>query len=308
MTAARAIVLLLVALPVYAEPSKAYLKCQRSLESDAATHIERSNKVRDKFEREFAQRILQSRASAAGSMADLETLQATAKKIRQWRGVEQARETYVEKIIRDVSALVGPDEPGFSCLDRGRLLKVYLNNLKAYEKVLDHVEKDLVQRIDLENLGTGEGLVIIAYDATQPMTYVRLNRRDTLGGNIEFAPLREGQYYRVVRAKAGNYTWDLASRDMGNFRRNYRLSRFDFGFIVEPGKINYGGTFLLDIDSNGYWSATLNDRITIALAMLEARYPELLNRYDIVNGVYPDDRFTEYYLREKQSLGEQAAH
>ncbi len=300
-----ALVLLCAGVAAHAEPSRAYLKCQEKLENSASVHLERSNKIRDKHERRMAELLEQ--ASKRIDSGEAETLRAAVERIREWRGVEQARATYVDTIVSEVAKLVSPDGAGFKCLDHGRVLKVYMGNQQAYEKVLAHVEMDVVDRIDLENLAPDEGLVIISYNATEPMTNVRINRLNSIGDSIEFKPLRAGQYYRVTRAKAGSYVWDNASENFGDGYYGFRLDQFDLEFVVQPGTINYVGTFLLESSASKRFSASLNDRLVIALHMLEDRYPELMGRYEITNGLYPDDRFTEFYLQEKASYQE-AAH
>ena len=294
--------LLFASVAAHAEPSRAYLKCQEKLEKSASVHLERSNRIRDKHERRIAELLEQASSRTDPEGADI--LRAAVERIRQWRDVEQARSTYVETIVKEVAELVSPDGPGFKCLDHGRVLKVYMGNQQAYEKVLEHVEMDVVDRIDLENLAPDEGLVIVSYNADVPLYYVRVDRRDTVGGNIEFRPLRAGQYYRLVKAKAGSYVWDSASEDLGDAWREYGLRKFDLGFSVKAGTINYMGTLLIESRRSGYFSVAQNDRLVIALHMLEDRYPELIGRYEITNGLFPDDRFTEFYLREKASYRE----
>lgn len=300
-----ALVLLCASGAAHAEPSRAYLKCQEKLENSASVHLERTNKIRDKHERRMAE--LLGQVSSRLDADDAETLRAAVDRIREWRDVEQARATYVEKIVRDVANLVSPDVPGFKCLDHGRVLKVYMGNQLAYEKVLDHVERDVIERIDLENLAPDEGLVIISYNATEPMTNVRINRLNSIGDSIEFKPLRAGQYFRVAKAKTGTYAWENASSDYGDGYYGFPLGHLDLEFVVKPGSINYVGTFLLESNASKRYSASLNDRLVIALYMLEDRYPELMGRYEIANGLYPDDRFTEFYLQEK-ALYQEAAH
>ena len=302
---ALAVVLLCAGVAAQAEPSRAYLKCQEKLENSASVHRERTEKIRNKHERRITD--LLGQASSRLDPDATNVLHAAVDRIREWRDVEQARATYVEKIVRDVANLVSPDGPEFKCLDHGRVLKVYMGNQLAYEKVLEHVERDVVERIDLEDLAPDEGLVIISYNATEPMTNVRINRLNSIGESIEFKPLRAGQYYRVVKAKAGSYVWENASADVGDGYYGFPLEKFDLAFVVKPGVINYVGTFLLESSASKRFSASLNDRLVIALYMLEDRYPELMGRYEIANGLYPDDRFTDFYLQEKASYQE-AAH
>jgi len=298
-----AVALLCTSTMVTAELSTAYLKCQEALEKSANVHLERSNRIRERHERRKAQ--LLGDASRELGAEEVETLLKSVERIEEWRAVDQARSVYVENVIKEVAKLVSADGPDFRCLDRSRVVRVYEANHLAYQEVLEHVELDVVHRIDLEDLAADEGLVIISYNATVPVYYVRINRRSSVGGNIEIQPLRAGQYYRLVRAKAGDYVWDFASQDAGDGRYNYALRQFDLGFTVKPGTINYAGTFLIESRRDGYFSVSQNDRLVIALHMLEDRYPELMGRYEITNGLHADDRFTEFYLREKASYREE---
>ena len=78
-------------------------------------------------------------------------------------------------------------------------------------------------------------------------------------------------------------------------------------FEVEAGKLNYAGVFIYEMSGFNWASGTLNDRLTVVLTVMEQRFPELLEQYEVANGLFPDDRFVQFYLQEKQqSLREQA--
>ena len=285
-----------------AEPSRAYLKCQQTLERYAERHVERADRLRNKYANRFATRIAEARDSGH----DSEFVEQAIEQVEKWLIVDEVRAIHVETLIEEIWDLVKPDNPNFECLDRNRTLKVYENNLDAYKRLLEQVYKDVIQRVGLETLKRDEGLVIISYFANVKTDRVLINRRDAVTNNIAFSPFIKGQYFRILKAKAGTYVWDTAWDDTVLGRTRYPLKRSDFTFTVKPGVINYSGTLTIDVSRAGYYSAFFNDRLTIALMMLEQRYPELVGRYDIANGLNPDDRFTDFYLQEKASFLEVA--
>lgn len=285
------------------EPSAAFAKCQKFLAGKAESHLQRSNKLRHKYESRLNEIVRTQLARDRDGKSSDEELRASVERFKNYRRVDQARAAYVENIIAEIAESMAHDVPNFTCHDRATVHTTYDLNHQAYERVLQLLEDDVKDRFELEDLRDDEGLLVIAFNSTEATNFVRINRLNSLTGSIVFGPNRRGEQFRVVRAKAGNYKWEEIEQKFYNSRRTYNLRKFDLGFTVEAGKLNYAGVFLLNVKSGGYYSATLNDRLIITLTVLEQRYPELIGQYEIANGLYPDDRFTEFYLQEKRLLG-----
>ena len=237
----------LLAVPVGAssEPSKAFTKCQKMLTRNAESHIEKSNRLQDRYEARLADLVQSKLAGNTGGKSTDEELRAAVERFKNYRRIDQARAAYVEDIVEQVAQS-------------------------------------------------------IAFNSTEATNFVRINRLNALGGTIVFGPNRRGEQFRVIRAKAGTYEWEEIEQKFYNSRRTYNLRKFDMQFDVVAGTLNYAGVFLLDVESNGYYRASLNDRLIITLTALEQRYPELIDQYEIANGLHPDDRFTDFYLSEKR--------
>ena len=292
----------LLAVPVGAssEPSKAFTKCQKMLTRNAESHIEKSNRLQDRYEARLADLVQSKLAGNTGGKSTDEELRAAVERFKNYRRIDQARAAYVEDIVEQVAQSMAHDVPNFTCHDRSAVRTAYDLNYQAYETVLQLLENDVEERFDLERLDDDEGLLIIAFNSTEATNFVRINRLNALGGTIVFGPNRRGEQFRVIRAKAGTYEWEEIEQKFYNSRRTYNLRKFDMQFDVVAGKLNYAGVFLLDVESNGYYRASLNDRLIITLTALEQRYPELIDQYEIANGLHPDDRFTDFYLSEKR--------
>ncbi len=292
-------VLLLSPLSTQAAPTSEYVKCEKFLTRYADTHTEKAEKLRRHFETKY-EKILQAQKSrTTRGITSNEELVKSIKRLRRLRNLDQAHEAYVTNVNKAVFDARFPDGPDFICLPRTAIVDTYKVNFEAYQKVFQLLEQDIEERLELEQFKPDEGLVIVAYNSTEPTNFARLNRRGAIGGNIMFGPVRRGEHFRIMRAKPGTYNWDEIEQKITNGRRYYNLSKMDLDFVVEAGKLNYTGVFLLEYDS-GYFSATLNDRLVITLTALEQRYPEFIDLFPFANGLQPDDRFTEFYLSEKR--------
>ena len=84
-----------------------------------------------------------------------------------------------------------------------------------------------------------------------------------------------------------------------SLRRTSDLSDLNLGFEIIPGKLNYIG--LLMFESNGStYSAKILNRTSIILSIMKQDFSPYLNNYSVVNGIYPDDQYVEYFLNNSQ--------
>ncbi len=282
-----------------AEPSAAYLKCMKLLNGKAEAHLEKADNLRRKFEADINKLVRNAVKNNAGLGSSEQQLRESVERIKKWHSADEKRYVYVERAITILSQPPADDGPSASCIDHSSLSRAYKRYIEGYDFVLRLVLDDTRERLLLEELGDDEGLVVIAFNSEEPDLRVLLNRKGGAFGNIEFTPARPGEHFRVVRAKAGTYYWDRINQVQYPYKRWYELEHFDFEFVVEAGKLNYAGVFMFEVAKRRY-AVSLKDRLVITLAVLGQRYPELIDRYEIANGLNPDDRFTEYYLSEKR--------
>ena len=295
-----ALVALFTCSTVAAEPSKAFLKCERMLAKAAQSHLAKANKLRDRFARRIDALVEKNLSAESATGSPSEAMPEIIRKIVERASLDDAHDVYVRKVIDEQSKLVTADDKDFECSDPDILRMTYELNLKAYGIQLDGVRDAVVERYEIEHLGPEEGLVAIAFNTNVAVDIVRINRRGSLLGSIWFGPVFPGEYFRVVKMRAGEYNWDEITQRLGYAKRLFDLSKRDSRFTIEAGKLNYAGVFLFEVSAGGYYRSSLNDRQTIVLTILDQRYPELLEQYEIANAIHPDDRFIEYYLEQKR--------
>ena len=292
------VVLLLSPFAASAEPSSAYLKCQNMLAEREKVYLEGLDKLKLKYDTRL-EKLVKSTVARGSGKGSSDDLHASIGRIKNWHNGHQAHENFVANGTEFVKRALGDDVPNFYCPSRSSVKNNFKGFLNTFDDLLETIEGEVEKRMDLEGLRDDEGLVIIAYNSEQWATEVRINRRSAIGGNIIFDPIGTGEHFRVYRAKAGTYNWDEITQKFYSMKMLYDLSKLDLGFEVKAGKLNYAGVFMFNVRAGNYYKATLEDRLTITLLVLEQRYPELMKQHEIVNGLVPDDRFTQFYLSEK---------
>jgi len=170
-----------------------------------------------------------------------------------------------------------------------------------YERAFDGVIADVEERIEIDKLGDGEGLVVVAAYAFGYAETIKVNRLGSLFGGFTIGPLFNAQHFRVHRLQAGTYSWDEVTRSVPRGRVFHDFSDDELVFTVEAGRLNYAGVFVYDVRGE-FAQAEIEDRAAIVLTILERRYPELLENYEIANGLVPEDDFIDFYLTEKRRL------
>jgi hypothetical protein len=178
-------------------------------------------------------------------------------------------------------------------------MRAFKRNLSGYEKSLQEVEDAIKERLDIERLGPNEGLVVILFYASGYAENVLINRLGAIGGSIGFGPVNDGMYFRVVKANAGNYRWRSIWNHTWLGRVTAHLKHSNYDFRVEAGKLNYTGAFTYKSELYSRFSTNVIDRTSVVLSLLESRYPELLDRLEINNGINSDSRFIKFYMSEK---------
>jgi len=189
------------------------------------------------------------------------------------------------------------------------------NRIEAYERdarraeanysvSLEALHDELRDRIDIETLSTNSGLAVISAYSDGYAGRIFINRRYGLTGDFHIGPLYNAEYFRVIELPRGEYSWGKVSLNAGRPASFYYDFRdLDLNFRIEPGKLNYTGVFIFHRPPEGGGIGYIRDRTIMVMKALEDRYPELLEKYELTNGLVPHDAFLGFYLDEKAQAG-----
>jgi hypothetical protein len=77
----------------------------------------------------------------------------------------------------------------------------------------------------------------------------------------------------------------------------------NLSFDIEAGKLNYTGLLMYESDNNRY-SAKILNRTSIILAITKQDFPQYLKQFEVVNGIYPNDKYIEFFLNKSKPVAE----
>ena len=292
---------LLAASPALGQ-SKAYLKCQAMLDENAAKHRARSDKALAKQQRAINELIEDYVGAQSPDRASSDRVSEIVALVMSYEYLDEAREKYVDAAIDELTNLTAADDENFSCAKNVYIVNVYARYRKVYEDILERSIESVRQRLAIEDVSEDEGLAIISFSLGDYSGGVEINRRGSLRGSFEIGPVGPGTVYRVVKLKAGTYNWNRIWRQSGFGPIDYRFEKRNLSFTVEPGKLNYAGQLIFRSQSFGLARIGVHDRASDILTVLEQRYPDLLENYEIVNGISEGNTFIDFYLREKAAV------
>ena len=290
-----------------AEPAPEFLKCQAMLAKAAEKHAEKSHKQIERFEATVRKRVESLEASLPEGDPRIGTMQQVIDRLVAREGFADITFEYVDQPLQSIAAQDEVDETTTECPNKYDLGRKLASDRKWMGSDFDRIIDAVDERLALEDLAQNEGLAIIAFHSYGYVDGVYINRRDAFGGGIQFGPVQEGDYFRVVKVKEGSYTWERLWRNLFFGRSTFRIKKRDLTFTVEPGKLNYTGMFIYRPTGFSYAIMDIRDRTSAVLSMLEEQYPELLSEFELVNGLDHNEEFIDFYLREKDSSAGQAA-
>lgn len=125
-------------------------------------------------------------------------------------------------------------------------------------------------------------------------------------GNVHsFGPLNYSQHFSVIKLKAGTYNWSKVSSKVDNSLKQYsKLEHLNLNFEVKAGKLNYTGLLMYETNNSSF-SAKILNRTSILLAITKQDFPEYIEKFEVVNGLYPNDQYIDFFLNQsKPVLGE----
>ena len=255
--------------------------------------------------RQYESRIERAIDRAVSRQSELGTTPEDIEEIVEFvntrRRVDYYREQLIDINYEELQRYIDQPDDVFGCPNISSLRARVNIAVDSFELGLNTSLEDIENRIDIRTMDDDEGLAIIAFYTYGNVDEITINRVGALGGGHEFGPLLPGQHFEVVKLKAGEYEWDRVTRRMFFSRQYMDYSDRELRFTVSPGVLNYTGAFIFRMDGN-LASGSLNDRTSIVLRVLEQEYPGLIGTVEIVNGLVPEDRFIDFYFREKSAL------
>ncbi|MDX1507374.1 MAG: hypothetical protein R3358_03770 [Woeseiaceae bacterium] len=289
----------------FAESEKERLKCEREIRDIIEDHEKRAAKLTADYEKDLDKLIARHSAELAEKGGPADELQSIVDSIVERWEIERYRKELIDDKLEWFQSHLEKDDDVPICRHVHNLERNSDRAMIRFESGLDAIRDDVDNRLGLFVPDADEGLAIIAFKTTGYAERIRINRRGSLTGRVEFGPVSKSLHLDVLRLKAGEYNWDEVSRRVGDTRYFHNYGDSDFTFTITPGKINYVGLFVYDVTGR-MARGSLNDRPSVILPLLEEKFPELIGYFDIVNGLVPDDRYIDFYYAQRARHAEGA--
>lgn len=298
----RAILIAFAAIPTCvfaaADPSTAYAACVEMRRSIAEAHQAAATEILRENDRDLDSIIREFVEDSSADASTLDYIEQSKNSILAYHQVDEAEAQLVDGIVERLLNPGDPNDEHFRCPEKGDTKRWSENNLSTLIDVLAEARNDLSDRISFESMEAGEGLAIIAFYAYGQVSSARINRLGGLTGSIEFNPVSNGEFIHIFKVRAGDYEWDKVRQKWFKVTYFFDIGHREMRFSVLPGKLNVTGVFVYE--ANGTQASTsLSDRPAIVMRIIEQRFPELLSRFEIANGLVPEDRFIDVYLAER---------
>ena len=272
--------------------------CQRRVDSIREQTLRFAEGVEERHDREMTS-ILSSYERRNVDPAYRTAAEASVSRILERNSVEKLRTSLIERPIEEYRYTFRNASNPNACPPARWIREFFRAYLNHYELALETIRDEVSNRLSLDQLQSDEGLLIVAYDSDWGANTVSINRLGAMGGGIRFTAPLDGQLFRIMPVKAGEYRWEEISKDVLGGRRVLILDRVDLRFTVQAGRINYIGAFLVN-ENPRYMTASMHQRTSMVMSQAFELYPEILSRFEIVNAVDPDDPFLPFYLAEHQ--------
>lgn len=143
-------------------------------------------------------------------------------------------------------------------------------------------------------LAPDEGLVVLAVEASAPISSVRIGHAG--GSTAEVLNyLAVGRNLRLYATKAGDYEWKQVNVLGWSTRTRFELDEKQYGFKVVAGRISYPGDLVLRPTSWTTLSVHVANHSLPVIDWLEAQHAKLYKALPFTyEGLYPDP-FPDYY-------------
>jgi hypothetical protein len=280
-------------------------KCQKWIDGYGKEYVEKSGKIRAENERHINQAIESYVGRFPVEDGSAENMRQILQREYERHNLDRTRQRDVDGEIERVRELYLSDDNLWAC-NRRAINYEFDDALDAYKAAIQKARDDVQNRIDINDLDEDEGLIVAAVVVSGRADVVRISRLGSIGSTVKLGPIRTGEYFEVLKVRKGRYAWNSVWNFTFNGRHIFNYADREYDFVVQAGRINHIGVFSFELVNWGYGLAELYNRPAVILSKLEHRHPELLEKFEFGNGLYPDDRFIEFYMEEKRNAGSMA--
>ena len=282
------------------ETEKDFAKCQEMARKYSTWLLEKADKAELSHRKEIDEMLAKQVKGHSDVEGETSRLLKVIDRLTSKLNQDEYRRALVDGATENV--LTAENDDDFQCWKANNVRKAFRKNLERYEESLKEIERVTKERLGIENLRSDEGLVVILFYARGRAERVIIDRMGALGGGITFGPVWDGDYFRVLKAKAGTYRWHSVTNKFFRSRVISHLKKSELDFTVEAGKLNYVGAFLYRTEGFFRYRTEVFDRASVLLSLLEDQYPELLDSIELRNGLNSENRFIQFYLNEKRAI------
>ncbi len=172
-----------------------------------------------------------------------------------------------------------------------------LRGMVAATLLLAAFQVAAMRRVDpgeAPKLAPDEGLVVLAVEASAPISSVRVGRSG--GSTVEVLNyLAVGRNLRLYAAKAGDYRWEQVNVLGWSTRTRFELDEKEYGFKVVAGRISYPGDLILRPTGWTTLGVHVANHSLPVIDWLETQHAALYRQLPFqYEGLYPDP-FPDYY-------------
>lgn len=147
---------------------------------------------------------------------------------------------------------------------------------------------------DFAKLKSGEGLLLLVVENDIGASSIRVDGAGFFADDL--AKIGNGLNVYLMRFPAGQYRWSKVSKPWLWGSGYYDLSRdTEFTFRVEAGVINYPGDFLMRPLATNYSTFNRTNRMSLAMARLDRKYPGVRTRFPWRTDVLTADPFATFF-------------
>lgn len=271
-------------------------KCERLSNKLADDLIERLDEVTADLEADLNKvKATYMKKSPQAKEAHFDVFLAKQKEFIEYDSLYEKMYTAFPKVLRNISK---NEKDRVHCDDPDKVEEFVDTRFEYFEQMTEKLLQGVEDRTELEWLDEDEGLVVIAAYSYGYAEKIQLKSKGWGGDSFDLGPLNNSQWFEVIKLSAGEYYWHRVIEKIYNGRQYFDLSDSDMSFNVEAGKINLSGAFIFE-RSNDHATWDISDRTAIILKILAENYPLLIDRFEWVNGLSPNDPFPSFFKAKR---------
>lgn len=157
------------------------------------------------------------------------------------------------------------------------------------------------------DLSEEEGYLVLSLESNKKIADVII-KSEFFTKNIKFKDVPEGENFALLKVKAGKYSWSSVMYHLGRPTK-FNYKKDEKTFIVEPGIINYPGTWEAEMEITTRRSVILylstKNKSSYELKKLRKKYPKIYKKYEFKFQGDVKDKYPLYF--KKSSLNTQSS-